>query len=128
MISKTVEYVWIGSSKDNTWSIRSKTRVIKVNEGSSLSLNQVPSWNYDGSSTSQATGKKSEIILKPCSIFIHPFRLNGYIVICDTYITTYQGEIPHETNKRFYAKNIFDTKLEEEPWYGTGIFFNRSIY
>ena len=31
-------------------------------------------WNYDGSSTGQADGHNSEVLLKPRAIFNDPFR------------------------------------------------------
>ncbi|WP_407816242.1 glutamine synthetase beta-grasp domain-containing protein, partial [Staphylococcus aureus] len=59
---------------------------------------ELPKWNYDGSSTGQAPGEDSEVILYPQAIFKDPFRGgNNILVICDTY--TPQGE-PFPTNKR----------------------------
>jgi hypothetical protein len=50
-----VEYVWIGGSGQD---LRSKTRTLsKVPSRPE----DVPAWNYDGSSTGQAEGKNSEI-------------------------------------------------------------------
>lgn len=104
-----VEYVWIGGN----YELRSKSRVLhKTIE----SVEDLPSWNFDGSSTSQAEGNDSEVILKPCALFNDPFR--GYhhkMVLCDTYKPN--GE-PISNNQRLWAKNIFDTKLNEEPWFG----------
>ena len=56
----SLEYVWIGGNQE----LRSKTRVLKK-----LDFKNIPSWNFDGSSTGQASGKESEIILKPVKIF-----------------------------------------------------------
>ena len=56
-----VEYVWLGGKGE----FRSKTRVL---DKQLTSLKDVPMWNYDGSSTGQATGDKSEITLKPCVV------------------------------------------------------------
>lgn len=104
-----VEYVWIGGN----YELRSKSRVLhKTIE----SVEDLPSWNFDGSSTSQAEGNDSEVILKPCALFNDPFR--GYhhkMVLCDTYKPN--GE-PISNNQRLWAKTIFDTKLNEEPWFG----------
>ena len=107
----TIEYVWLGGKNE----LRSKTRVVekKIN-----SVNDIPDWNYDGSSTGQAVGHDSEVIIKPRVIFANPLRKNNYnniIVMCDTW--TPDGK-PHETNKRFDALNIFDQKKDEEPWFG----------
>ena len=105
-----IEYVWIGGNNE----LRSKTKVIDLIPN--LSLNQIPEWNYDGSSTNQASGEDSEIIIKPRSVFNDPFRSNrDYMVMCDTYQA--DGK-PHRTNYRNWANDIFNQKLDEEPWFG----------
>ncbi|GAY50642.1 hypothetical protein CUMW_128250 [Citrus unshiu] len=79
---------------------------------------ELPKWNYDGSSTGQAPGEDSEVILYPQAIFKDPFRGgNNILVICDTY--TPAGE-PIPTNKRHRAAEIFsNSKVSAEvPWFG----------
>lgn len=79
---------------------------------------ELPKWNYDGSSTGQAPGDDSEVILYPQAIFKDPFRGgNNILVMCDTY--TPAGE-PIPTNKRHRAAQIFsDPKVVEQvPWFG----------
>jgi glutamine synthetase len=105
-----VEYVWIGGSMLD---LRCKTRTLP---GPVKDISEIPEWNFDGSSTGQAPGHDSEVIIKPCRIFPDPFRRgNNIIVLCDTY--TPQGE-PLPTNKRNPAKKIFDRALNLKPWYG----------
>ncbi|KAF4358720.1 hypothetical protein G4B88_015071 [Cannabis sativa] len=110
------EYIWIGGSGID---VRSKSRTISkpVEHPSEL-----PKWNYDGSSTGQAPGEDSEVILYPQAIFKDPFRGgNNILVICDAY--TPAGE-PIPTNKRYRAAEIFSNKkvADEIPcyhqWYG----------
>jgi glutamine synthetase len=106
------EYIWVGGSGID---IRSKSRTIEkpVEDPSEL-----PKWNYDGSSTGQAPGEDSEVILYPQAIFKDPFRGgNNILVMCDTY--TPAGE-PIPTNKRHRAAQIFsDPKVVEQvPWFG----------
>lgn len=106
-----VEYVWLGGSKE----LRSKTKVLPTQIES---IDDLPEWNFDGSSTNQAAGEDSEVLIRPVSLFVDPFReeyMSGFIVLCDTY--TPNGE-PLETNSRVWAKELFDKKLEEKPWYG----------
>ena len=80
------------------------------------SVEELPDWNYDGSSTGQAPGSDSEVIIKPRRIFPDPFRGgDNIIVICDTY--TPQG-VPLPTNHRAIAAEIFKHQPELEPWYG----------
>jgi len=52
-----VEYIWLGGKDE----FRSKTRILENIE----ELKDVPIWNFDGSSTLQASGEDSEIIIKP---------------------------------------------------------------
>ncbi|KAI9100763.1 hypothetical protein K1719_024125 [Acacia pycnantha] len=45
---------------------------------------ELPKWNYDGSSTGQAPGEDSEVILYPQAIFKDPFRGgNNILVVCE---------------------------------------------
>eukprot|EP00299_Pterocystis_sp_00344_P008574 c3308_g1_i1.p1 GENE.c3308_g1_i1~~c3308_g1_i1.p1 ORF type:complete len:358 (-),score=54.18 c3308_g1_i1:60-1133(-) len=105
-----VEYVWIGGT---TQDLRSKTKTV---QGKVTDVSQLPEWNYDGSSTKQAPGTDSEVILKPVRIFRDPFRRgDNILVMCETY--TPQG-VPLPTNFRNPAKKIFDQNLDAKPWYG----------
>ncbi|XP_019234691.1 PREDICTED: glutamine synthetase nodule isozyme-like isoform X2 [Nicotiana attenuata] len=95
--------------------LRSKARTLQypVTDPS-----QLPKWNYDGSSTDQAPGDDSEVILYPQAIYKDPFRGGNHIlVMCDAY--TPAGE-PIPTNTRFNAAKIFSHPevLAEEPWFG----------
>ncbi|MCO5548907.1 hypothetical protein L7F22_002369 [Adiantum nelumboides] len=106
------EYIWIGGSGTD---VRSKARTVTAPIKSPKDL---PKWNYDGSSTGQAPGEDSEVILYPQAIFKDPFRKgDNILVICDAY--TPQGE-PIPTNKRYAAAKIFsDPAVEKEvPWFG----------
>jgi glutamine synthetase len=106
------DYVWIGGNME----LRSKVMVLILKNSQKSTLSDFPEWNYDGSSTNQASGSDSEVIIKPKSIYKCPFRKgNNVIVFCDTYLPNGQ---PHPTNHRYGAKQIFDKKLELEPWYG----------
>ena len=109
------EYIWI----DGAMGMRSKCRTL---EGPVSSLDDLPEWNYDGSSTYQATTENSEIILKPCFYFPDPFRGGDNImVLCETYTwadTSYQTLIPANTNFRAYSKPVFQALEEEDPWFG----------
>ncbi|KAL4573581.1 hypothetical protein LXL04_020391 [Taraxacum kok-saghyz] len=108
------EYIWIGGSVLGT-DVRSKSRTLSkpVEHPSKL-----PKWNYDGSSTGQAPGEDSEVILYPQAIFKDPFcGGNNILVICDAYTPQ---EVPIPTNKRARAIEIFsDPKVVAQvPWFG----------
>ena len=104
------EYVWLGGNGE----LRSKARTLDVDNTGILQ--QLPEWNYDGSSTGQASGNDSEVVIKPCNVYKCPFRKdNNILVMCDTYKP--DGE-PLKDNNRHWAKKLFDQKLDEMPWYG----------
>lgn len=101
------EYIWIGGNNE----LRSKCRVLDLPNNFEL-----PDWNYDGSSTGQAVGSDSEIIMKPRATYPCPFRKGvNVLVLCDTY---YPSGQPHSTNNRAKAVNIFSQKIYEHPWFG----------
>lgn len=108
-----VEYVWIGGNNE----LRSKTKIVKLKEGQTeLTLEDLPVWNYDGSSTNQAPGGDSEVLIKPQRIYNDPFNNEKDILcICDTWLPS--GE-PHPTNTRYKAVKIFEQKPELEPMFG----------
>ncbi|EEC46110.1 predicted protein [Phaeodactylum tricornutum CCAP 1055/1] len=108
------EYVWV----DAVGNTRSKTRTLPAKKAASVEA--LPKWNFDGSSTDQAPGDDSEVILRPCRIFKDPFRprndgLDNVLVMCDCY--TPNGEaIP--TNHRAKAMESFESREDEEIWFG----------
>ena len=74
------EYIWISGSGIN---LRSKARTL---ERKVESLADLPDWNFDGSSTNQATIDQSEVILKPVAYYRDPFRRgDNILVMCETW-------------------------------------------
>lgn len=116
-LNKTVilEYIWLDSDNE----FRSKTKIIYYNDY--INLNNLPVWNYDGSSTGQAKGTDSEIFLKPVSVFIDPFRkninpnTNAYLVWCQTFD---KNKAYTKNSTRHLAEPVFEKYKEEEPWFG----------
>ena len=107
-MSTLVEYIWIGKCNE----LRCKTRVL----GDVESLSDIPKWNYDGSSTGQASGCDSEVILHPVCLFNDPFRGEDHkMVMCATHRP---DGTPLSNNHRVWAKSVFDQGLEHLPWYG----------
>ena len=106
------EYVWLGGNSE----LRSKARTLNHTNAYNIYISDFPEWNYEGSSTGQADGENSEVILVPCAIYKCPFREGtNYLVLCNTYDSN--GN-PLQNNHRVKANEIFNNKLDEEPWYG----------
>jgi glutamine synthetase len=85
-----------------------------------LDLSHYPIWNYDASSTGQMpSDKNTEGILRPVAVFKNPLRnydiAYSVLVLCDTYDVNGNSL---ETNHRHKAAQIFNKKLDEEPWFG----------
>lgn len=109
------EYIWLGASgTSGGLDIRGKTKTLDKKPSS---ISELPIWNYDGSSTGQAPGANSEVLIRPCAIFPDPFRRgDNILVLCDTILPKSHAPLP--SNTRAPAKAVFDQKLDEEPWFG----------
>jgi glutamine synthetase len=88
-----LEYIWLDGYKP-TQTMRSKT---KVETDFSGKLEDCPVWSFDGSSTEQAAGGSSDLLLKPVFICPDPARKNAYLVM--TEVMNSDGT-PHESNGR----------------------------
>jgi glutamine synthetase len=106
------EYIWLDSNNN----FRSKSRTLRIRNATEVEVDNLPIWNYDGSSTGQATTENSEVDLHPRAVFNCPFRgQNSLLVVCDTYNP--EGE-PLSNNHRARAKQLFDENLDSQPWFG----------
>ena len=101
-----LEYIWLDGYTP-TQSLRSKT-MVRENFGGTLE--ECPTWVFDGSSTEQAEGNSSDCLLKPVAIFPDPDRKNSYLVM--TEVMNADGT-PHESNGR---ATIDDE--EDDFWFG----------
>ena len=86
-----LEYVWI----DAFGNTRSKIKVIDIREFNSFDINTIPEWNFDGSSTGQAEGKDSDIILKPEKLYPNPF-----ITWCNSFIVLWNFSLHNSLSNR----------------------------
>merc|ERR1719326_1617913 len=110
------EYVWLGGSTTcmGGFDLRSKTKTL---EKKPSSVSELPVWNYDGSSTKQAPGTDSEVLLIPVAMFKDPFRGGANIlVLCEAAEPVAMK--PIVTNTRRAAKELFDQAPQEQPWFG----------
>jgi glutamine synthetase len=102
-----LEYVWLDGYQPEP-NLRSKIKVINTDK-LIFDIQEIPEWNFDGSSTQQAEGSKSDCILKPVRIY-HAKLSDRVYVFCE--VMNPDGT-PHETN--------FRSKLEHEDeniWFG----------
>ncbi|HYQ57728.1 MAG TPA: glutamine synthetase beta-grasp domain-containing protein [Draconibacterium sp.] len=101
-----LEYIWLDGSVP-TQQLRAKTRVA---ENFSGKLEDCPVWSFDGSSTNQAGGGASDLLLKPVFICPDPDRKNAYLVL--TEVLNPDGSA-HETNGRAHIE-----EEDEDFWFG----------
>lgn len=111
------EYVWL----DGRFGLRSKARTLPkkwslFNDVKKAPMRYIPKWNYDGSSTEQAPGTDSEVILYPQAVYRCPFRGgDNVLVMCDMY--TPKGA-PIPTNTRFACNQVMEKAKDMVPWFG----------
>ena len=105
------EYVWLDGYRP-TQSLRSK---VKIDDYADV-------WSFDGSSTQQATGGKSDCILNPVAEYhtIDRVRadatrtqpgLEGTYVMCEVLSDDHE---PHPSNNRTHCQNL----VSDEWWFG----------
>ncbi|MGD9196357.1 MAG: glutamine synthetase beta-grasp domain-containing protein, partial [Methyloceanibacter sp.] len=75
-----LEYIWLDGYTPVP-NLRGKTQIKEYD--SFPTLDQLPEWGFDGSSTLQADGSNSDCVLKPVRIFEDPSRTNGALVLCE---------------------------------------------
>ncbi len=125
------EYIWLGVDNE----IFSKTRVIRPEQLIQsvildyISIRNIPDWDYDGSSTGQATTESSEVILKPCALYKNPFhhshQFQSFLILCSTY--TQDGK-PLASNTRHNAAKIFAEEAVSSQCMWFGIEFEYMMY
>lgn len=104
------EYIWLDGYQPIA-NMRSKTKVLDFDDYNG-ELDKLPEWNFDGSSTEQAEGKYSEVILKPVRVYPDPARNNAYLVVAECLAP--DGS-PHVTNTR---NGVASANNDEDFWYG----------
>ena len=94
MTKYKLEYIWLDGYTP-TPNLRGKTQ---IKEFSAFpTLEQLPLWGFDGSSTMQAEGHNSDCILKPVAVYPDAARTDGALVMCEVMLPS--GEA-HPSNKR----------------------------
>lgn len=118
MLSQAM-YIWIDGTLP-THTLRSKMRIIEAPAGP-IQLSDFPEWGFDGSSTYQASGDHSDLVLKPVCFIVDPIlkgkgNTQNYLVLCE--VLSSDGT-PHPTNKRAKLRELLDAGASQhEPWIG----------
>ena len=102
------EYIWVDGTQP-TAKLRSKTKIVE--DGADL-----PIWGFDGSSTNQAPGDKSDCVLKP--VFSCPDPIRGgsnVLVMCEVLLI---DGTPHPTNTRAACVEVAEKFAGQEPIFG----------
>ncbi len=107
MTKYKLEYIWLDGYTPVP-NLRGKTQLKDFDKFPTL--DQLPLWGFDGSSTMQAEGSNSDCVLKPVAIFPDAARKNGALVMCEVMMP--DGKTPHPSNKR---ATILD---DEGAWFG----------
>jgi len=110
-----LEYVWLDGY--HTPNLRSKVKVMDWCVGDdiahSFTLDDVPEWNFDGSSTRQAPGNDSECLLKPVRMYTSGCR--RHLVLCE--VMNSDGT-PHRTNQRAKLRDTLNNTEDRSFWWG----------
>ncbi len=107
MTKYKLEYIWLDGYTPVP-NLRGKTQVKEFE--AFPTLEQLPLWGFDGSSTMQAKGHSSDCVLKPVALYPDPARTNGVLVMCEVMMP--DGVTPHASNSR---ATILD---DDDAWFG----------
>ncbi|KAK1239950.1 hypothetical protein MKX08_007392 [Trichoderma sp. CBMAI-0020] len=105
------EYVWIDAGGET----RSKSRTLDAKDVEYTPEN-LPVWNFDGSSTGQAAGHDSDVYLRPCAVYPDPFRGSPNIIVLSECWNS--DGTPNKYNFRHECAKVMEANAEREPWFG----------
>ncbi len=106
MAKYKLEYIWL-DGYEPVANLRSKTLVKDFDDFPTLE--DLPAWGFDGSSTRQAEGHSSDCVLKPVAVYPDTTRVNGVLVMSEVMLP--DGS-PHPSNSR---ATILD---DSGAWFG----------
>jgi glutamine synthetase len=101
-----LEYIWLDGKKPIP-ELRGKTTLKSFDKTPTLA--DMPLWGFDGSSTMQADGSKSDCILKPVALYPDASRKDAFIVLSEV---MHPDGTPHSTNMRATAPD------DPDLWFG----------
>ena len=106
------EYIWLDGYSP-TANLRSKTKIL---DAPPTSLQNLPEWGFDGSSTRQAEGKSSDCLLKPVAFFNDPIRGGeNILVLCEVFNP---DGTAHTSNTRARLRRVAETYASHDAWFG----------
>src|SRR3990167_10702279 len=98
------EYIWLDGAKP-TQALRSKSRMLQLNSDSP-DITDFPDWGFDGSSTYQALGLQSDLVLKPVCFVPDPIRgVTHFLVLCEVFNA---DNVAHSSNTRATLRNVLE--------------------
>jgi glutamine synthetase len=111
--SAMAEYIWI----DAHGGVRSKSKTLtKVPKDGQFKVEDLPEWNFDGSSTDQAPGDNSDVYLRPVALYPDPFRgAPNILVITECWDP---DGTPNKFNHRHEAAKLMEAHKSHKPWFG----------
>jgi len=104
------EYVWLDAHQVP----RSKTMTMTSRP---TKVSDLKVWNYDGSSTEQADGHNSEVLLKPRAIFNDPFRGAPHVLVLADAWNAWDDK-PAIGNTRAECAATMEKYKGLDPWFG----------
>ena len=102
MAKYKLEYLWL-DGREPIPELRGKTTIKEF--ASTPTLADLPLWGFDGSSTMQAEGHKSDCVLKPVALYPDAARENAFLVMCEVLLPDLTA---HPSNKRATAPDDAD--------------------
>jgi len=102
-----LEYIWLDGYTPVP-NLRGKTQVKEFD--SFPTIDELPYWGFDGSSTMQAEGRSSDCVLKPVAVYPDSTRTDGVLVMCEVLMP--DCKTPHPSNSR---ATIVD---DPDTWFG----------
>ena len=105
-----LEYIWLDGYE--TPNLRSKIKVYELDDAFP-DVKDLPIWNFDGSSTKQAPGSKSECLLKPVRTYND--GTSKIYVLCEVLNSDHT---PHKTNHRAKLLDVHRDTKKKGFWWG----------
>jgi glutamine synthetase len=107
-MSYVAEYLWVDGTEP-TAKLRSKAKVIADGDDPGI-------WGFDGSSTNQAPGESSDVVLRPVHSVPDPVRGgDSKLVLCETLLP---DMTPHPSNTRAACAAASEKYGELDTWFG----------